>query len=56
MDEFEPGQGTPCFQLRVLKAQINPFIRRKGLFHQLLLRGAKRPNNIFSVIIPVEGT
>ena len=55
MDEYEPGQGTPSFQLQVLKS-ANPLIRRKELVHQLKLQGAKHPGNIFSVIIPVEGT
>ena len=53
MDEFKIGQGTPSFQLQIIAS--DPFVRRKGLTHQLILQGAKYPRNVFSIIISAEG-
>ena len=52
MDKFEPGKGIPSFQLKIMVS--DSITRRKLLFHQLILQGAKDPN-YFNIVISAEG-
>ena len=54
MDNFKPGKGTPRCQLKVVFSG-----RRKkklpAVQHQVTLRGAKFPHNVFTITLPAEG-
>ena len=54
VDNFREGKLTPCCQL---KAEI--VVERKKiptLTHQVVLKGAKYPNDIITIDLPVRGT
>ena len=53
VDNFREGKLTPCCQL---KAEVSE--RRKKipvLNHRVLLQGARRPYNFFTLELPVNG-
>jgi hypothetical protein len=53
VDNFRPGKSIPCCQL---KAEVSG--RRKKipqLSHQVELKGAKYPHNMFTIDLPAEG-
>ena len=54
VDNFKEGKITPCCQL---KAEVSR--RRKKiqeLKHRVALVGAKYPNNVFTIDLPIEGS
>ena len=53
VDNFREGKATPCCQLL---AEVSG--KRKkvpSLRHQIALKGAKYPNDVFTLKLPVEG-
>ena len=52
VDNFKEGKATPCCQLL---AEVSARKEVPTMKHQVNLKGAKYPNNVFVICLPAEG-
>ena len=55
VDSYKPGKLPPCCQLHITKISLGTMILAT-VYHKVKLIGAKRPHDVFTIVLPLQGT